>query len=187
KSVKDLIALAKRTPGQINYASGGNGSTAHLAAELFKTMAQIQLVHVPYKGSGPAVIAVISGESPLTMVPALAVLPHAKAGRMRALAISSLERVAAVPDLPTVNESGLPGYEASQWYGVMAPAGTPDVIITRLNGELVKIVKSPDMSARLNAEASIGIGSTPRQFITYLQEEITKWTQVVKFSGARLD
>jgi tripartite-type tricarboxylate transporter receptor subunit TctC len=187
KTVRDLIAFAKAHPGQINYASGGNGSTAHLAAELFKTMAQVSLVHVPYKGSGPATIAVLSGESPLTMVPALAVMPHVQSGRLRALAISSVRRADALPDLPTVAESGLPGYEASQWYGVMVPTGTPENIVTRLNAELVKIVHSPDMTARLAAEASIPFGSTPQQFAAYLQEEIVKWARVVKFSGAKLD
>jgi tripartite-type tricarboxylate transporter receptor subunit TctC len=186
-SVKDLIALARRSPGQINYASGGNGSTPHLAAELFKSMADIQLVHVPYKGTGPALVAVVSGEAPLIMATALAVLPHVKAGRMRLLAISSLKRVASLPDLPTVNESGVPGYEASQWYGLMAPTGTPEPIVRRLNTEMVKIVKSPDMVAWLAADASIPIGSTPAEFGTYLQQEITKWAKVVQVSGARVD
>ena len=187
RSVKELIALAKAHPGQINYASGGNGSTAHLAAELFKTMARVDFVHVPYKGSGPAAIAVLSGEAPLTMVPALAVMPHVQSGRLRALAISSVQRAAVLPDLPTVAESGVPGYEASQWYGVMAPAGTPESIVARLHLELVKIVQSPDMTARLAAEAAIPVGSTPQQFAAYLQEEIVKWSRVVRFSGARLD
>ena len=187
RSVKELIALAKAHPGQINYASGGNGSTAHLAAELFKTMARVDFVHVPYKGSGPAAIAVLSGEAPLTMVPALAVMPHVQSGRLRALAISSVQRAAVLPNLPTVAESGVPGYEASQWYGVMAPAGTPESIVARLHLELVKIVQSPDMTARLAAEAAIPVGSTPQQFAAYLQEEIVKWAKVVRFSGARLD
>ncbi len=187
RSVKDLIALAKGAPGQINYASGGSGSTSHLAAELFKAMAQVQIVHVPYKGTGPALIAVLSGEAPLTMAPALVVLPHVKTAKMRALAITSTQRSKAIPELPTVAEAGVPGYEASQWYGVMAPAGTPDGIVTRLHGELVKIVKSPDMSARLVAEASIPIGSSPQEFSSYLKEEIVKWARAVKLSGARVD
>jgi tripartite-type tricarboxylate transporter receptor subunit TctC len=186
-TVKELIAFAQAHPGQINYASGGNGSTAHLAAELFKTMAHVNLVHVPYKGSGPATIAVLSGEAPLTMVPALAVMPHVQSGRLRALAISSTQRAAVLPELPTVAEAGLPGYEASQWYGIMVPATTPENIVSRLHADLVKIVQSPDMNARLAAEASIPVGSTPQQFSAYLQEEIVKWSRVVKFSGARLD
>ena len=187
KSVAELIALAKSAPGKINYASGGNGSTAHLASELFKTMAHVNLVHVPYKGSGPAVIAVLSGEAPLTMVPALAVMPHVQSGRLRALAITSTQRAPTFPDLPTVAESGLPGYEAAQWYGAMLPLGTPERIVTRLNSDLVKIVQLPDVNARLVAEASIPIGSTRQQFAAYLQEEMTKWAQVVRFSGARVD
>ena len=187
KTLRDLIALATAQPGKINYASGGNGSTAHLAAELFKSMAHVSLVHVPYKGSGPAVIAVLSGEALLTMVPALAVIPFVQSGRLRALAISSLQRAAALPDLPTVAESGVRGYEASQWYGIMAPAATPDAIVARLHAELVKIVQSPDMTARMAAEASIPVGSTPQQFSAYLQEEIVKWARVIKASGAKLD
>jgi tripartite-type tricarboxylate transporter receptor subunit TctC len=187
KTVKELIALARAHPDKINYASGGSGSTAHLAAELFKSMARVNLVHVPYKGSGPAVIAVLSGEAPLTMVPALAVIPFVQSGRLRALAVSSLQRTAALPDLPTVAESGVTGYEASQWYGIMAPANTSETIVAKLHAELVKIVQSPDMTARLAAEASIPIGSTPQQFTAYLQEEIVKWARVIKTSGARVD
>jgi tripartite-type tricarboxylate transporter receptor subunit TctC len=187
KSIKDLIALAKARPGEIHYASGGNGSTAHLAAELFKTMAQVNLVHIPYKGSGPAIVAVLSGESPLTMAPAVAVRGHMQSGKMRALGITSTKRVSALPDVPTVAEAGVPGYEASQWYGVMGPAGLPEAIVARLHNELTKIVNAPDMNSRLIAEASVPIGSPGAEFAAYLKEEVAKWARVVKFSGARLD
>jgi len=187
KSIKELIALARRAPGEINYASGGNGSTAHLAAELFKTMAQVNLVHVPYKGSGPAVVAVLSGESSLSMAPAVAVRGHVQAGKMRALGITSTKRVSALPDVPTVAEAGVPGYEASQWYGVMGPVGLSEAVTARLHGELVKIVTSQDMSQRLVAEASLPIGAGGAEFAAYLKEEVAKWSRVVKFSGAKLD
>ncbi len=187
KSVKELLALAKSRPGQVNYASGGSGTTHHLTAELLKTMARIDLVHVPYKGSAPAIIAVLSGEVPLMIAPALLVLPHVKTGKLRALAITSAQRAAALMDLPTMGESGLPGYEASQWYGVMVPVGTPAGIVTRLNSEVVRIVQTPEMHARLVADAAISVGSTPRQFATYVRSEIVKWEKVVKFSGARVD
>lgn len=187
KSVKELIALAKSRPGQINYASGGSGTTHHLTAELLKTMAKIDLVHVPYKGAGQGIIAVLSGEASLIIAPALSVLPHVRSGKLRALAITSVQRAVALPDLPTVAESGLPGYEASQWFGLLVPVGTPEGIVTRLNSESVKIMQTPEMNARLVAEASIPVGGTPQQFATFLRDEIVKWEKVVKFSGARVD
>ena len=187
RSIKQLIALAKARPGQINYASGGPGSTAHMATELFKTMAQVDLMHVPYKGTGPALIAALSGESSVLIPPASAVLPHAKSGKLVALAICSTQRFDAVPELPTVAESGVPGYEASQWYGIMAPVGVSQDIINRLNRELVKIVQVPDIKSRLARDATMVIGSTPQEFSAYLKDEIAKWAKVVKFSGARVD
>ncbi len=187
RSIKQLIALAKARPGQINYASGGSGSTAHMATELFKTMARVDLLHVPYKGTGPALIAALSGESSVLIPPASAVLPHANSGKLMALAICSTQRFDAVPDLPTVAESGVPGYEASQWYGIMAPTGTSQEIITRLNRELVKIVQAPDIKSRLARDATLMIGSTPQEFAAYMKDEITKWAKVVKFSGARVE
>ena len=187
KSVKELIALAKAKPGQIRYASGGSGSTSHLATELFKTMAGVDLLHVPYKGTGPAVVALLSGESSVLIPPASAVLPHDKAGRMRALAISSSARFEAAPNLPTVAEAGVPGYEASQWYGVMVPAATPQPIVTRLNRVLVKIVQNPDFKSRMLAQATMVSGTSPDEFAAYMKDEIAKWTKVVKFSGAKVE
>lgn len=187
KTVGDLIALAKSQPGKINYASGGSGSTSHLATELFKTLANVDLLHVPYKGTGPALVAVLSGEASVVFPPASVVLPHAKTGKLRALAIGSGARFDAAPDLPTMVESGVPGYEASQWYGVMVPTGTSQQVMNRLNRELVKIVQSPKMKARLLGQATIVIGSTPHEFAAYLKDEITKWARVVKFSGARVE
>ncbi len=187
RSIKQLISLAKARPSQINYASGGSGSTAHMATELFKTMAQVDLLHVPYKGTGPSMIAVLSGESSVVIPPASAVLPHTKSGKLIALAICSTQRFDAVPELPTVAESGVSGYEASQWYGISAPANTPQDIVNRLNRELAKIVQTPDLKSRLARDATMVIGSTPQEFSTYLRDEIAKWAKVVKFAGARVD
>jgi tripartite-type tricarboxylate transporter receptor subunit TctC len=187
RSVKQLIALAKARPAQLNYASGGSGSTAHLATELFKTMAQVDLLHVPYKGTGPALIAVLSGEVSVLVPPASAALPHVKSGKLVALAICSVKRFEVTPDLPTMSEAGVAGYEASQWYGVLLPAATPQEIVTRLNRELVKVVQAPDMKARLARDATMVIGSTSQAFAAYLKDEIAKWAKVVKFSGARVE
>jgi tripartite-type tricarboxylate transporter receptor subunit TctC len=186
KSVKELIALAKAAPGKINYA-GAVGSTLHFDAELFKTMAKIDIVQIPYNGTGPAVIGALSGEAPVIVAPTLALLPHVKSGRLRALAITSTQRSDAVPDLPTVAESGVPGYDAAQWYGILAPAGTPEAIVTRLNSECLKIVRGPEFTARLVRDASIPLGSTPPEFGVYLKSEIEKWAKIIKHSGARIE
>ena len=187
KSVKDLIALAKSAPGTINYASGGSGTTPHLAAELFKKVAEIDLVHVPYKGTAPALIAVIGGEASLILPPALTGLPFLKNGKLKALAITSIDRAEALPDLPTVDESGLAGFEATQWYGVLVPSATPAVIVDRLNREFVKVMQTTEVKTKLLKDASIPIGSTSQKFASYLKEEFQKWAAVVTFSGARAD
>ncbi len=187
RNVKDLIAAAQARPGQINYASGGSGSTSHLATELFKTLARVNLVHVPYKGTGPAVVATIGGEAMVVIPPASVVLPQDKAGKLRALAICSLTRFEQAPQLPTVAESGVPGYEAAQWYGIIVPAATPDAIVRRLNRDLMKIAQSPDFRARLMKEATTVSGTSPEEFGTYLRSEIAKWAKVVKLSGAHVE
>ena len=187
KTVADFIALAKAQPGQINYASGGSGSTPQLAAELFKTMANVNLVHIPYKGSGPAIIAALSGESPVVFPATGAALPHVRSGRLRALGICSLTRSEAAPDVPAIAES-VPGYESAQWYGVLVPAGTSDVIVRRLNQELQKIVQRPQTKARLLKDATTVVDDTTSSaFAAYLKAEIVKWDRVVKFSGARVE
>jgi len=187
KTVKQLIALAKAHPGQINYASGGSGSTSHLATELFKTLTQANLLHVPYKGTGPALTAVLSGEASVVIPPASVVLPHSQIGKLRALAIGSSARLEATPDIPTIAEAGVPGYEASQWYGVLVPAGTPRAIVDRLNRDLVRIVQAPDLKAQLLKQVTTTYGSTPEEFAAYLKDEIAKWDKVVRFSGARVE
>jgi tripartite-type tricarboxylate transporter receptor subunit TctC len=187
KNVNELIALAKSRPGQVRYASGGSGSTPHLAAELFKTMANIELLHVPYKGTGPALIGVFSGESSVVFPPASVALPHAKSGKLRALAISSATRFEAAGDLPTVAESGVPGYEASQWYGVVVPLGTPTPIVSRLNRDLVKIVSSPEFKARMLAQATMVSGTTPDVLAARVKSEIVKWAKVIRLAKVRLE
>jgi tripartite-type tricarboxylate transporter receptor subunit TctC len=186
KTVQELIALAKSAPGKINYA-GGVGTTLQLNAELFKSMAKIDLVHVPYNGTGPAVIGALSGEAPVILAPTLALLPHVKSGRLRALAITSIQRSAGVPDLPTVAESGVPGFDSSQWYGIQVPAGTPKAIVTRLNSECLKIVRGQEFIARLVKDASIPMGTTPQEFGSFLKSEIEKWVKVLKISGAKVE
>jgi tripartite-type tricarboxylate transporter receptor subunit TctC len=187
KSVADLLRIARSAPGKINFASAGSGTTSHLAGELLATMAHVKLVHVPYKGTGPAVVALLSGEVPLMLAPALTVLPHVQAGRVRAIATTSAKRSDALPDVPTVAESGVPGYEASQWYGVLVPRGTPPAIVDRLNREIVAIMNDADVKARLAREGSVAIGDTPQEFASHLRAEIAKWSRVVKVSGARVD
>ncbi|HEX4326417.1 MAG TPA: tripartite tricarboxylate transporter substrate binding protein [Burkholderiales bacterium] len=179
KSVKELIALAKAKPGALNYASAGSGTTPHLAGVLFCQMAGVQMVHVPYKGSGPAVTGLLAGEVDLMLSPALTVLPYIKANRLRALATTGAKRSAAFPELPTVAEAGLPGFEASQWYAVLAPARTPKPIIDRLNAELVKVVQSPEVLTQLQNEGSEAVGSTPEELGQYMKSEVSKWASAI--------
>ncbi|HKA43926.1 MAG TPA: tripartite tricarboxylate transporter substrate binding protein [Burkholderiales bacterium] len=186
RSVKELIALARARPGQINYA-GGAGSTNHLDAELFKSMAKVDIVQVPYNGTGASLIGVLSGEASVIVAPTLVVLPHVKSGRLRPLAVTSLQRSAAIPDAPTVAESGVPGFETGQWYGILAPAGLSDPVVTRLNAESVKTVQDPEFAARLGRDGSMALGTTPQEFTSYFRGEIAKWARVIKISGARVD
>ena len=187
RNVKDLIALAKAKPGELTFGSGGNGSTAHLSGEMFKTMAGINIVHIPFKGSPAAVIGVIAGQIALAMPNIPPALPHVRSGKLKALAVTTAKRAAGVPDLPTVAESGLPGYEATAWFGVLAPAATPPQIIARLNGAIVKIAQTREMQERLTAEGADAVGNTPEQFAQIIRNDIAKWAKVVKASGARAD
>ncbi|MGE5523453.1 MAG: tripartite tricarboxylate transporter substrate binding protein [Rhodospirillaceae bacterium] len=187
RSITELIHMARSASPRINFASAGNGTTSHLAGVLLASMAKLKLVHVPYKGTTPAVVALLSGEVPLMLAPALTILPHVHTGKLRALAITSAARSQALPDLPTVAESGVAGYEASQWYGVLVPTGTADGIVSRLNREIVAIMRLPDVSERLTREGSLPVGDTPQHFAQYLNSEITKWSAVIKASGATVD
>ena len=187
KSVKALVALAKARPGQVNFAGSGSGSTPHLAAELFNTLANVRMIHVPYRGTGPAIVGLMSGEASVMFMPTTNAVPLVKAGRLRALAVTSRERMPAMPELPTVSESGLPSYESSQWYGMLAPAGTPADVLGLLNSHVMKIMQAPDMKQRLTGEGLVAVGSTREQFAAHIKAEITKWAKVIKASGAKVD
>ena len=186
-SVQELIAAARARPGEIGFAGSGSGSTPHLAGELFNHMAGVQMVHVPYRGSGPAMIGLLAGDAPVMFLPAINAGPHIAAGKLRALAVTSRERLAAFPDLPTVAESGLPGYESSQWYGLLAPAGTPREILDFLNAQTAKVMRAPAMQARMTHDGLVAIGSTREDFAAHIKTELEKWARVIRASGASVD
>jgi tripartite-type tricarboxylate transporter receptor subunit TctC len=188
KTVPELIALAKREPGKLNYASVGNGSAVHLASELFKQLAGIDIVHVPYKGSAPALTGLLQGEVSLMFVNLFSSLAHVKAGRLRVLAVASPKRTTMMPDLPTVAEAGLPGYAFLAWFGIIAPAGTPQPIVEKLNGEFRRVLNLPDVRDRLvNQGGTEPVGSTSAEFAELLRNDMVKWAKLVKESGARVD
>lgn len=186
-NVKELIAHAKAHPGKVLYASAGNGTLNHLAPEMLKAMAGINLVHVPYKGAVAALTDVISGREQLYIGALVSTVPHIKAGRLRALAITGIKRSSVFPDLPTVAESGLPGYDVSAWYGLLAPAGTPRPIIDKINQDVRKALQAPDIQQRLAADGSESVGSSPEEFGRFIRDEIAKWGKAVKAAGAKID
>ncbi|MEO8104519.1 MAG: tripartite tricarboxylate transporter substrate binding protein [Betaproteobacteria bacterium] len=187
KSVKELIALAKARPGQLHYASPGSGSSAHLGGELFKQAAGIDIQHVPYKGTGPAVTDLVSGQVSMFITNMPSVLPMVKANRLRPLAVTSLQRSALVPDLPTVAESGIPGFEVVVWYGLFAPAATPRPIIVRVNQEVRKMSGMQDVRDRLSVQGAEVMSSTPEELAKRVRDDLVKWGRIVKASGARVD
>jgi tripartite-type tricarboxylate transporter receptor subunit TctC len=187
RSLKELIALSRARPGQIAYSSSGNGSGGHLAIELMNSMAGIKMLHVPYKGGGPALMDLIAGQVQVLFATQLASWPHVQSGRVRALAVSTAKRPESVPDLPTIAEAGLPGYDSGVWYGVLAPAGTPRDIIIRLNGEVVRALGQPDYRKLLVGNTIEPIGSPPEQLGQYIQSELVKWAKVIKSAGVRID
>jgi tripartite-type tricarboxylate transporter receptor subunit TctC len=186
-SVKELIALAKAKPGQLNYASSGSGAAAHLAGELFKAMAGVEMLHVPYKGAQPALTDVIAGRAQLMFATSASVIPYVKAGRLRALAVTTAQRSATVPELPTLSEAGVPGFEALTWHGVVVPSATPAPLVERLNRDIVNALRAPDLRARLESLGAELATGTPRDFAEYIAREIPKWAKVVKDSGARAE
>lgn len=186
-SVKELVALAKARPGQINYASGGNGSAPHFASEMFNAAAGIKLTHIPYKGSTPAVIDLIGGQVQVMFTGIPSVLANIKTNRVRALAVTGKTRTVALPDVPTVIEAGVPGYVVSPWFGLLAPARTPPAIVATLHRETVKVLRSPALLERFTTEGVDPVGDTPEHFAGYVKEEIVKWGKVVKDTGMRLD
>ena len=186
-SVNDLISFARKHPGKLNYASSGSGAAAHLAGELFKTMAAVDLVHVPYKGAQPALTDVIAGEVQVMFATSASVIPFIKAGKLRALAVTTARRSASVPDLPTVAEAGVPGFEAITWHGVVVPAATPAPLVERVNRDIVGVLGMADLRERLAALGAEVVAGTPREFTEYIAAEIPKWARVVRDSGARIE
>jgi tripartite-type tricarboxylate transporter receptor subunit TctC len=187
RTVKELVAFAKARPGEINYASNGIGSSTHLATEMFRQMTGIDIVHVPYKGLSGAMTDLVSGQVPLMFSSAVAMLPHVKNKRLRAIAMTGETRSVAIPDVPTVAEAGVPGFSAGSWYGIVAPAGTPRPVIDTLNREIVAATRSPEISERLNREAVIPVAGTPEAFGAHIRAEFTRMAKVVKASDIRLE
>ena len=186
-SVRDLIALAKSKPKQLTFASAGNGTSQHLSGELFNVMAGVELVHVPYKGSSPGLADLVGGQVMMFFDNITTSLPLAKSGKIRAIAVTTARRASVAPELPTIAESGLAGYDVSSWQGVFAPAGTPRPIVAKLNAQIVKILAMPDVRERLTSLGADPVGNTPEQFAAYVKAEIAKWAPIVKATGARVD
>ena len=186
-SVKELIAYAKANPGKLNYASVGTGSPGHIAGELFKLKTGVDIVHIPYKGGGPAVIDTIGGQVQLLFVTMPAAWQHVKAGKLKALAVTSATRTVTAPDVPTVAESGVPDYVVDSWYGAFAPAKTPPAIVAKLNAEITKIVNRPDVRAEWAKQGAVSMAMVPEEFARYTADDIAKWERIVKISGAKPD
>jgi len=186
-TLAEFIRFAKTKPGGMNFGSGGSGTSNHLAGELFNIVAGVKLVHVPYKGVNLAMNDVLSGQIHLVVIGVPAAAPHIKAGKLRALALVAPQRAAALPEVPTVAEAGLANFEVTTWYGILAPAGTPKTIVTRLNAELVKIMHAPEMKDRLATMATDPVTSTPEEFADYIKREIVKWGEVVRQAGLKAD
>jgi tripartite-type tricarboxylate transporter receptor subunit TctC len=187
KSVQEVIAMAKAQPGKLTYASSGNGTSIHLSGELFKSMAGVDMLHIPYKGSSPAVTDLLAGQVNMMFDNIPSSLPHIKSGKLRALAVTGSKRSPSLPDLPTIAEAGVPGYDSYVWFGVVAPAGTPPEIIAKLNAALVKTAATPEFRDRLTGQGYDVMSSTPEQMATSIRGEIAKWGKVVKASGAKVD
>lgn len=187
KTPKELIALAKSKPDQIVYASSGSGSPHHLGVELLSSMAGVKMVHVPYKGAAPALTDLLGGQVSLAIAALSASLPHVRTGKLNALGVTAPKRSAFAPEIPTVAESGFPGYAVEFWMGVLAPAGTPQEIVNKLNSEIVKILHMPEVTERFHSQGFEIFSSTPQQFAAYINAEIIKWAKVVKDSGAKAD
>ncbi|HVQ61348.1 MAG TPA: tripartite tricarboxylate transporter substrate binding protein [Burkholderiales bacterium] len=185
RSVKEVVALARSRPGVLNFASAGVGSSSHLAGELFRILAGADIVHVPYKGAGPAMVDVLSGQVQLYFATMPAAMPHVKSGKLVPIAVTSLKRSQALPDAPTIAESGVPGYEASTWYGLLAPAHSPDAAIARLHESVVKILGDAALRAKLADQGFEPVGDSPKEFAAYIRSEIAKWGKVIRDAGIR--
>lgn len=188
QNVRDFIRYAKANPGKLNMASSGNGTSIHLAGELFKSMSGTFMLHIPYRGSGPALLDMVSGNMDVMFDNLPSAMPHIKAGKLKAFAVTSAQRSAAMPDLPTVEEAGgLKGFDATSWFGLLAPAGTPPDVVNRLQQEVAKALNTPAIKERLLAQGAIPSGNTPQEFARFIDSEIRKWALVVKASGAKVD
>ena len=187
KTVKDFIALAHARPGEINYGTSGPGGSGHLAGELLRGMTKIDIVHVPYRGAAPAINDLLAGQVQSMFGAPLAVVPHIRSGKIRALAVTGHKRSLAVPDVPTFDEAGLPGYDASTWNGIMVPTGTPRAIIDRLHGEIAKILRAPNTLDRLAGDGSVAVASTPEEFAAFIKAEHAKWSKVVREANIRVE
>lgn len=186
-SVRQLIVLAKARPGELNYAGSGMGAVAHLAAELFKSMAGVNIVHIPYKSAAPALIDVIAGQNQLMFATSLSVQPHIKSQKLRALAVTTAKRSRLMPELPTIAEAGVPGFEAMTWHGVLTTGGTPPAIVNKLSAEINRILQLPDVRERLGSLGAEIIGGTPQEFAAHIKREIPKWAKVIKDAGVRVE
>ena len=187
RNVKELLALARAKPGQNNYASAGSGTSTHLAAALFVHLGRVEMVHVPFKGGGPAIVALLAGEVPVTFGTAASVSPHTKTGRLRGLAVTSGKRSAVLPDLPAIAEAGIPGYEMLNWLGLFAPAGTPRAIVDRLAAESLKVVRAPDVVQRFHAQGAEPSPLGTEDFAAFVKSEIGKWAKVVAATGMTVE
>jgi tripartite-type tricarboxylate transporter receptor subunit TctC len=187
KNIQELIALARAEPGKLNYGTGGNGSANHLAVELMASIAGVKLTAVPYKGDAPAMADAIAGQISLSLPTVLAAMPHIKSGKLRPLAVTTKQRVASLPEVPTMEESGVPGYESVSWGGIMAPAGTPPAVVAKLHAEIARILKLPDVQERMTGLGATVVAAGPAEFAAFLQNEIRKWDGVAKRAGIRLE
>ena len=185
RSVKDLLAVARAKPGNVLYGSGGSGSAAHLAMVYFELLAKVKLTHIPYKGTGPAIYDLIAGQTSTMITGMAALMPHIKSQKLRIIGVGTVKRLAVLPEVPTISESGVPGYEATQWYGILAPAGTPRDIVMKLNAEMVRALRLPDVRERLAGDGVVPVGNTPEEFGAHIKSEIARWAPVVKASGAK--
>jgi tripartite-type tricarboxylate transporter receptor subunit TctC len=187
KNLKETIALARAKPDSVTFGSPGNGTTGHLGTELLKTLTNVKMTHIPYKGAVPAFTGLMGGEIAIYMSSIPPAMPQLKSGRVKAIGVTSAKRMATLPNVPTLAESGLPGYEVTNWYGVMAPAGLPKDVLAKLNGELVRILKLPDVQQRLSGEGGDIGANSPEEFATFIRSETAKWDKVVRASGAKVD
>lgn len=185
KTLQDLLALARAKPGELNYASAGRGTGTHMSAELLKTMTGIDIVQVPYKGGGPAITAILGGQVQLNVGTIVALLPHVRSGKLRAIAVTTAKRSAAAPDIPTVAESGVPGYDHGPWNGLFAPGKTPKAVVAKINAEVVRVLRSPEFSTVVAKQGAETVGNSPGEFAAVVKSEIAKWAKVVKAAGIR--